>query len=61
MMKKRCILQSCLEAIQMSNNGKPTNNPNTGKSGNHSQRGSNVPTQPTVPKMPPVKPNTSKK
>lgn len=34
---------------------------NPGSLGNHSQRGSNVPTQPSVPKMPAVKPNTSKK
>ena len=32
-----------------------------GSLGNHSQRGSNVQTQPSTPKMPAVKPNTAKK
>lgn len=48
----------------MSKGGKTTTNRGTGNPGslgNHSQRGSNVPTQPTVPKMPAVKPSTGKK
>ena len=38
-----------------------TGNVNSSNAGNHSQRGTNVPTQPSAPKMPAVKPNTAKK
>ena len=51
-MKTICILNQCMEE-QMSNNGM-TNSNNTSNNdlSNYSQRGSNVPQQPSVPPMP---------
>lgn len=52
MKKKNYILRIHLEETKMKSNGTSQGGYKVGKYGKSSQRGSNVPTQPTVPPMP---------